>query len=98
MDTYHTIKNHGPAELEVRVRGYDKPAVGRFGHHPDPAIDFEVEVEELTAIVTDVKLGLRPKDEIEPRLSQAMLFRVGGVPSAVAAKDKLREVEHNLYK
>lgn len=65
--------------------------LGRFGHHPDPAIDLEVEVEEIQSIVSDVKLGLRPKDDIEPRLSQAMHSRVGGVPSAVAAKDLLRE-------
>lgn len=71
--------------------------LGRFGHHPDPATDFEVEVQEIDAIVTDVRLGLRPKDEIEPRLSQAMLFRVGGIPSAVAAKGKLREIEHSLF-
>lgn len=31
MDTYHTIKNRSPAELEVKVRGYDKPAVLKAG-------------------------------------------------------------------
>lgn len=71
--------------------------LARYGHHPDPAIDFQVEVEEIQSIVADVKLGLRPKDDIEPRMSQAMQFRVGGVPSAVIAKNMLREIERSLY-
>lgn len=78
-----------------RVSPPEKP-LGKFGHHPDPATDFEVEVEEIESIITDVRLGLRPKDDIEPRLSNAMKFRVGGVPSAVAAKDTLRALQDSL--
>lgn len=31
MDNYHTIKNHGPAELKIKVRGYDDPVILKAG-------------------------------------------------------------------
>lgn len=64
-----------------------------FGHHPDPAIDFCVEVESLESIVTDKELGLRA-DEPHPRerYERAMTFRVGGDAGAVAAKGLLRSL------
>lgn len=66
--------------------------LGRFGHHPNPAIDFCVEVEELMAVGTDRKLGVaNPEDStLERRVARAMVFRVGGDPSAVDAKVELR--------
>ena len=68
--------------------------LGRFGHHPDPATDFCVEVEELESIVTDKLLGLRI-DEPMPadRIRRAMEFRVGGDVAAVNAKLALRDIE-----
>jgi hypothetical protein len=71
---------------------------GRFGHHPDPAIDFEVEVDALTAINTDRKLGFyNPEgDSLTRRVERAMQFRVGGVPSCVSAKGNLRRIEASL--
>lgn len=66
---------------------------GRFGHHPDPAVDFCVEVESLESIITDKELGLRT-DEPHPRerFERAMEFRVGGDADAVRAKGFLRSL------
>ena len=71
--------------------------LGRFGHHPDPAIDFCVEVESLSSIVTDKKLGMRA-DEPWPieRVRRAMEFRVGGDPACVKAKGDLRDIEQRM--
>ena len=71
-------------------------ALGRFNHHPDPAIDFCIEVEELQAISIDMALGLASKFEqqsFDERLFNAMSFRVGGDEGAIAAKSMLRELE-----
>lgn len=73
-------------------------ALGRFGHHPHPAIDFCVEVEELQSIATDRGLCVTNFNdgELEARVERAMKFTVGGDPIAVAAKDILREIERAL--
>lgn len=70
-------------------------ALGRFGHHPNPAIDFCVEVEELMSIATDRKLGVSNPDDrtLERRVERAMRFRVGGDLSAIDAKDELRAID-----
>lgn len=75
-------------------------ALQRFGHHPDPAIDFCVEVEELIAILADRKLGVANPDNagLDARVEKAMKFRVGGDPGAVRAKDMLREVEEEIQR
>lgn len=70
--------------------------LGRFGHHPDPAIDFCVEVEEIEAIHCNVRLGFILQGEMKERdrrILRAMDFRVGGDQNAVKAKDRLREIE-----
>ena len=72
-------------------------SLGRFGHHPDPATDFEIEVQALESIVTDREHGLR-RSEPWPgeRLACAMTFKVGGVETAVEAKALLRDLEPRL--
>jgi hypothetical protein len=70
-----------------------KPALAQFGHHPDPAIDFTVEVESLQSIMTDRALGLRPEwteIRLRERVGRALQFRVGGDEAAVQAKAQLR--------
>lgn len=68
--------------------------LGRFGHHPDPAIDFCVEVEEIEALVCDATNGIRDcGSEAVHRIGRAMDFRVGGDQGAVDAKGRLRELE-----
>lgn len=72
--------------------------LGRFGHHPDPAIDFCVEVEELMGIATDRRLGVANLDDdtLESRVDLAMQFRVGGDRGAIDAKGELRAIDEWL--
>lgn len=74
--------------------------LGRFGHHPDPATDFEVEVQSLEGRLFDAsrgigKPGARPETvaSVLDAIRRAMVFRVGGVPTAVEAKAVLRRLE-----
>jgi len=71
-----------------------------FAHHPDPAIGFCIEVEELEAIMIDRENGFPNPDDadLERRIDLAMSFCVGGDPGAIAAKDKLREIEDRCIK
>lgn len=70
--------------------------LGRFGHHPDPAIDLCVEIDAIEGLAADVKAGLEPKKILEDRIFNAMTFRVGGIERAVAAKGRLRELERAI--
>lgn len=69
--------------------------LGRFGHHPDPAIDFEVEVQSLEARLLDLRAGSASEtiSSVHRAIEEAMTFRVGGDPSAVRANDLLRTLE-----
>jgi hypothetical protein len=73
-------------------------ALGEFDHHPDPAVDFCIEVEEIVAQHWNLTHGLHAPTawQLGNRVRRAMDFRVGGDPSAVAAKDQLREIEKAL--
>lgn len=70
--------------------------LGRFDHHPDPAIDFEVEVEELIAMAINRRTGFDPEPDLDRRVERAMSFRVGGVPTCVSAKAELRKIDAEL--
>ncbi len=74
--------------------------LGRFGWHPDPAIDFEVEVTDLEAEMTNRRIGFQPapRDVLLSRMERALDFRVGGVPSCVSAKGVLRQLHSELTK
>ena len=73
-------------------------ALGRFNHHPDPAIDFCEEVESLESIVENERLGLsgygHEEDRIglNDRIERALDFRVGGNENAIVAKAALRRL------
>jgi hypothetical protein len=69
--------------------------LGRFGHHPDPANDICVEVEEIQSIAEDRKIGFANPDDasLEGRIFRAMQFNVGGDEIAVKAKALLREID-----
>lgn len=89
--------------FEMRIDGLAKAAVrhqcsclGRFGHHPDPAIDFCVEVDCLEGLVRNVHCRLDGKAEVADRLFKATLFRVGGDEGAVKARKRLLELEKML--
>lgn len=74
---------------------------GRFGHHPDPACDFCIEVETLEGMLFDAKHGIAADvggpplavPDVLARIRRAMDFRVGGDPIAVQAKAVLRRLE-----
>lgn len=73
---------------------------GRFGHHPDPAIDFCIETEIIGNEWLNTKMGFMvgtpPRSEIEERVSKAMEFRVGGDLNAIEAKAALRIIEKEM--
>jgi hypothetical protein len=78
--------------------------LGRFDHHPDPAIDFCLAVDALDGHLFDARHGIgkpgEPARQIDDiflaRIRRAMEFRVGGDGNAVAAKQTLREIEASL--
>lgn len=74
----------------------DTKTLGRFGHHPDPAIDFCVEVEGIQADVYEAQVGMIPATPVFERIDRAMSFRVGGDLHAIAAKETLRQAERQL--
>lgn len=67
--------------------------LGRFGHHPDPAIDFCEEVDIIEGLAYDVSVGLADKKTVEDRIFRASMFRVGGICAAVDARKRLLLVE-----
>jgi len=67
-----------------------------FGHHPDPACDFCVEVEEIQAMACNRRIGFDPEPSLDARLERAMMFRVGGDLIAINAKATLREIERDV--
>jgi hypothetical protein len=88
-----------PAQAQPAAEPVEK--LGRFGHHPDPAIDFEVEVETIQGLLYDATLGVTSLDGISgivERIDRAMEFRTGGDLGAVAAKQMLRGLEKEAKK
>lgn len=76
--------------------------LGRFGHHPDPANDFCIEVEAIQGQLFDAthgisKPGTEPVtiDTVRNRIERAMDFRVGADEIAVSAKQLLRTLERD---
>lgn len=74
--------------------------LGRFGHHPDPANDFCIEVEAIQGQFFDAthaisKPGTLPAtvEEVYARVQKAMEFHVGADEIAVSAKHLLRGLE-----
>lgn len=71
--------------------------LGRFGHHPDPAIDFCVEVDALDAAWWDATtMGVGTRKAVLDRAIRALEFRVGGDENAVNAKARLRELVNEI--
>ena len=70
--------------------------LGRFGHHPDPAVDFCVEVDMIEGLVADVKAKTQEYEPVADIVFRAMQFTVGGDLRAIAAKQALRDAEAAL--
>lgn len=73
-----------------------KEGLGRFRHHPDPAIDFCCEVDFLEGRFRNVQCGMDTKEDVAKEIFMAMQFRVGGDIAAIKAKDRLRDIEARL--
>lgn len=101
-----TGEDHGPHFWEegsfVMTEAGATERLGRFGHHPDPAIDFCIEVETLQGEIFDLGRGLTDgrmsSQEFIRRFDRAMTFRVGGDLNAVAAKGILRALRDEAQK
>lgn len=85
-------------ELSALSTDAEPVKTSRFGHHPEPAIDFCIEVEALEGHLFDAKHGIgkpgheprKVDDDFRRRVSNAMDFIVGGDQIAIAAKATLR--------
>lgn len=64
---------------------------GIFRHHPDPVVDFEIEVQSIEAILLDCELGLRDwkTERLDERSSKAFGF-ISVSPEGQRAKIALR--------
>lgn len=41
---------------------------GQFGHHPDPVIDSQVEIQRLQGLCFDIRAGVaKPEEAFDPR-------------------------------
>lgn len=92
--------DEGGDDLVMKGLSDKAEGLGRFGHHPDPAIDFCIEVETLESRLHQAENGLcKPGDKPETitavlsDIQRAMAFTVGGDPGSVRAKAILRELE-----
>jgi hypothetical protein len=72
----------------------------KFGWHPDPVIDFEIEIEKLEsrfdgAINGNAKPGEHPEtvQAVVDDIARAMTFKAGGTVEGVIAKNRLRWLE-----
>lgn len=80
-----------------RVTQADEP-LGRFGHHPNPAIDFLVEVESIERLAEELRkcvthIGHEADYAALPsRIERALEFRVGCDSRCVEAKGRLRVI------
>ena len=70
--------------------------LARFGHHPDPAIDFCCEVDAIEGLAYDVSVGAAPRDDLFRSVSRAIDFIPGADELAVKAKARLNEIADTL--
>lgn len=74
--------------------------LGRFGHHPDPADDFILEVQEIEQEWGHLKIGFEngtPSiEELRKRVSRAMNSGPFITEACQMAKDALRQVEREM--
>lgn len=85
------------SEHSTPTQAEAKEKLGRFGHHPDPANDFCIEVEAIEGLHFNAlhgisKPGTTPPtmEDVHERIERAMDFTVGGDEIAVKAKQTLR--------
>ena len=69
--------------------------LGRFGWHPDPAIDYCVEVNDLVCehYAMGCGISILTLPELQDRIFKASMFRVGGDLDAINSRADLRKLE-----
>lgn len=70
--------------------------LGRFDHHPDPAVDYCVEVDALEGMAYDVGVGLASREEFEARIFRASMFRPMIDANALDARRALLALEDKM--
>jgi hypothetical protein len=71
------------------MEGMMSEQLARFGHHPDPADDYCVEVECLLGMECNRQVGFDPEPDLERRVTRALDFKAGGSPYALVAREQL---------
>jgi len=82
LDSFLTDNTH--IELALST------SCARFGHHPSPAVDYCIEVDQIMAIAYDCKTGLASSIELRARFTTAISFVPGGDLFCILAKNQLR--------
>lgn len=84
------------AQRKANTHADTRPgALGMFGHHPDPAIDFEIEVEELQSIAWDFDSNIPTTEDparVMERFNKALAFRFVPGGECQPTMDVLRSV------
>lgn len=71
-------------------------ALGRFGHHPEAAIDYECEIDALIGAAYErMTMGGHP--DLEERISKAMDFRVLSRPGELRWLNQRFNGAHEIY-
>lgn len=66
--------------------------LGRFGHHPNPAIDFEIESNIILDMEYNIKNNISEHPTFQERLTKALEFPIGVIEICILAKQKLKKI------
>jgi len=69
-----------PKPLDPPAAVVDGEELGRFGHHPEAGIDYEIEIDALIGMAYDRLTGMLGHLDLEERIRKAMEFRVMETP------------------
>jgi hypothetical protein len=68
----------------------------RFGHNPDPSIDYCVEVDELERMLIRIRLGHETYPEFRKRVNEALSFRFGTCKFSRDARRRLKTLADSI--
>ena len=71
--------------------------LGRFGHHPEAAIDYECEIDALIGMAYDRLTGMQEHADLEDRIRKAMEFRVLSTPGELRWLSKQFNGTREIY-
>lgn len=70
--------------------------LGRFGHHPEPEIDYECEIDALIGIAYE-RLTMGGHSDLEERITKAMAFQVLQRPGELRWLNRLFNGVSEIY-